>query len=388
MTRRERLIGSLLAVIFVVFAIFSGLDRYSQDHPGIARLVAGPFQAESAIAKATAALARQDPASGAAEAERAIAANPLDHRGPSLLAATRLAAGDRNGAELAFAVADSLGKRGPLVQAYFFDKALAAGDAGEAGRRLDLLLRAYPSLVREGYFFSALEASEAGRGELARRLSGSPSWSAAYLSAWEAGDDILRERAAYLSRRDGGVKLGCSRIDPMMRELVRRDFRAEAQRLAQAQCPERAMVQSIADPGFDAIGSERALGWKRHGSGDVRIAPVGKGDAGVELQNRSGVTRLVLSQPVALSQGEYRLFASVSARNPGAVVASLDCGTPRRPARAGGSLGRGQLLRASGCENAVLGIWLRPRSGVVRLDAMRIEQVGGSSGAQPASKAE
>lgn len=388
MTGRGRLVGSLLALAFAILALFSGLDRMSQSQPGVARLVAPPFRAEAALAETSAAIARGDGERATLLAAEAIASSPFDLRGPSMWAAGKLAAGDRKAADAGFGVADGPGLRSPLVQAYFFDRALAAGDVMAAGERLDILLRVHPSLVRQGYFFSALEASEAGRTELARRLLDAPSWSAAYLSAWEAGDDVLRARAAYLSSGEGGVVLGCKRIDPMMRELARRNFRAEAQRLAQVQCPDRTTAQAIADPGFDAVGGNDAFGWQRHGSGDVRITSIGDGDRQVELQNRSGVTRLVLSQPVALEDGEYRVFASVSGRGRDSVVASLDCGEARRPARTGGSLGRGQLLRASGCNDAVLGIWLRPRSGVVRLDAMRIERVGNPGPDQPPSNAE
>ncbi|MBX7527412.1 hypothetical protein [Qipengyuania vesicularis] len=388
MTGRGRLVGSLLALAFVILALFSGLDRMSQSQPGVARLVPPPFRAEAALAETSAAIARGDGELATLLAAEAIASSPLDPRGSSLWAAARLAAGDREAAIAGFGVADGSGLRSPLVQAYFFDRALAAGEVAEAGERLDILLRVHPSLVRQGYFFAALEASDTGRTELARRLLEAPSWSAAYLSAWEAGDDVLRARAAFLSRGEGGVELGCGRIEPMMRELARRNFRAEAQRLAQVQCPDRTTAQAIADPGFDAVNGENAFGWQRHGSGDVRVTSIGDGDRQVELQNRSGVTRLVLSQSVALEEGEYRVFASVSGRGSEGVVASLDCGEARRPARSGGSLGRGQLLRARGCDNAVLGIWLRPGSGVVRLDAMRIERVGDPGVGQPSSSAE
>ena len=96
----------------------------------------------------------------------------------------------------------------------------------------------------------------------------------------------------------------------------------------------------------------------------------------VEIANRSATTRLVLSQPVVLVAGEYRASASVVEGSGDDVLASLDCGEARRPAGRGGALGRGQLLVAPACDDLVLGIWVKPGEGAIRLDNLQLEAVG------------
>lgn len=383
-----RIAATVFAAVFALLALASGFDRNAPDEAGMARLVPEPLRSQTWQSQASAALAQGD----AGEAERlaalAVNADPLDPRSVSLLATARLAQGKSGEARQAYAIADRMGLRTPLVQAYFFEAALQAGDAEEAARRLDTLLLAHPSMVGTDYFFTALEASDSGRRELARRLQSDPLWARAYLSGFGSGDEILLARARFLAGEGAGVTLGCGRIEPMLRELAVRNYRGDAQRLARAQCPERAAAQAIADPGFEALGEDRPFGWRRHASGDVRITQVGRNDRMVEMENRSGTTRLVLSQPIALEEGEYRVFASVAADRPDALVVSLDCGQPARPTRGSGSLGRGQLVQARPCADQVIGIWLRPRSGAVRLDNLRLEPVGLQDGTSPAISAQ
>lgn len=377
-TLANRLAVSLAAIAFAALAVSSGFDRYSEHQPKAARLVAQPLKASAARVEAAQALARSDQ-SAESHAIEAVRADPLDGRGPAFLGAARLAAGDRQGAQTAFETADRLGLREPIVQAYYFDRALEFGDHGEAARRLDILLRAHPRLASIDHFYASLERSDEGRRELADRLSGDPVWAASYLEAFGSDNEILRARARFLTDAAGELSLGCGRVDRMVKELATRNYLADARALASAHCGASGKAQWLADPGFEDVGGESAFGWRRHGSGDVRIAVSGESDKSVELQSRAGVTRLVLSQPVVLAAGEYRVFARVSGNDAGRVLVSLDCGETRRPDGQGGSLGRGQLVASTGCADAVLGIWLRPGKGSVRIDDIRIERVGAQS---------
>ena len=367
---------SLAASVFVLAATFSGLDRYTEHDVGALRLVPAFARADGWRVGARQALAKGDMQLALTQAQEAVRADPMDSRGLGLLGMVQLAADKPEVAASAFAAADRLGLRTAIVQAYFFDQALAAGDAGEAATRLDTLLITTPRLEQQGYFFAALEASEAGRRELASRILAEPRWSAAYLTAFGEDDTVLRARATFIARHPKELPLGCARIEPMLRELARRSFRSDAARLAASQCPARAISEALADPGFDALARKDAFGWRRHASGDVRISAVGKADPMVEIANRSATTRLVLSQPVVLAPGEYRVFAIVVEGSRDAALASLDCGTAQRPSGRGGALGRGQLLRAPACDDLVLGIWVKPGEGTVRLDNLRLEPVG------------
>ena len=388
MTSRGRIVASLGALAFGILVIGSGLDRMAIASPGFAQSVPEAFRSNAWRSSAATALSRGDAEAAGRLAERAVQADPLDPRNASALGAARLALGENSGAESAFAVADRMGLRTPLTQAFFFDAALARGDVREAARRVDILLRSYPILASEGFFFAALEQTPSGRRELIDRLKSQPLWSQAYLSAKWGSDEVLMGRARFLATEAEDLYLGCDRIDPMLRALAERNLRREAQVLAQAQCPERAASQAIADPGFEQFGDSEGFGWRKQASGDLRLVVVGKRDRRIEMQNRSGVTRLALSQPVALAPGELRIFASVESRHPDALVASLDCGSPSRPTRSSGELGRGQLLKAPDCPDQVLGIWLRPGSGTVRLDDLRVEQVRAQVEGVPASRAE
>ncbi|MBX7540056.1 hypothetical protein [Qipengyuania sphaerica] len=387
MNRRGRIAVTLAALVFAVLATASGIDRSAAEAPRLAALLPEAMRAETWRVQSEAALARGDSRAASEAAGNSLDADPVDPRGASLLATAVLADGDREGGAKAFAAADRLGLRTPLVQAYFFETALASGDAKEAARRLDTLLLVNPSMAGIDYFFTALEASDSGRRQLGQRLTSDPLWSRAYLTGFQSDDAVLVSRARFLGDKASGIQLGCGRIEPMLRELAVRNLRSEAQRLAQVQCPSRAAAQALADPGFEAVGEDDAFGWRRHASGDVRITEVGERDKMVEMENRAGSTRLVLSQPVALERGEYRIFASIAAERPDALVVSVDCGEPARPTRGSGSLGRGQLVQASGCSDEVLGIWLRPRSGQVRIDNLRISSVGDHAGDLPSSSA-
>lgn len=374
--RRARWLATTGAVAFLYLAVASGLDRYSEHQPSAQRLVPQMVSANAARVLTAQALIEGEATRAAQAAAKAIDADPLDPRGPGFLATALASQGNLPASIRAYAAAEQLGMREPLVQAEQFDRAMAAGDFAGAARRLDILLRAHPSMTSLNYFFTALEGDDRARIELVRRLSQDSLWSTAYLGALGESDDVLRSRARFLASVADEANLGCVRIEPMMRELTKRNYRAEAQRLLVAQCPQQAMSQLLADPGFEAIGDGSPFGWRRYTSGDVRVAVVGQRDKSVEIENRAAVTRMVLTQPVAIEPGEYRIFASVSGRGADRAMASLDCGRPERPGQSGGSLGRGQLVSVTACPDPILGIWLRPGEGAVRIDDIRISRVG------------
>lgn len=376
MTRLPRnWLATAVACIFGLLAVFSGLDRYSEHRQGPSQFIPDAFRSGVLRAQAASSLL-EDSRDAATFARKAIAADPSDVRGPSFVGGALLASGERDAAHSAFEVADQMSLREPLVQAYFFDQSLANSDYAAAAARLDILLLAHPRLASLDRLFAALEESEEGRKQIALRLADDPAWAASYLGDTEAKDEVIRSRARFLTQNATFASFDCQAVEVMLRELAGRGYRAEAQGLARAYCSSSVPAGPIADPQFEAFGEDQVFGWQRHDSGDVRISSVGSEDRAVEIENRSGVTRLVLSQPVALDEGEYRVFGSVAGGDSGRVLISLDCSEPRRP-RSSGALSRGLLLRATSCHSQVLGIWLRPGTGALRLDDIRIEKVGG-----------
>ncbi|WP_100259411.1 tetratricopeptide repeat protein [Qipengyuania seohaensis] len=364
------------AAIFAVVAFFSGFDRITAHQPNDERLIPAPFRVDADRVAASLYLLGREPELAQAAASRAILADPLDARGPAFLGAAAYRAGRTELAERAMKTATQLSPREPLSRAALAAHAIERGEVEEAALHFDALLRAQPAARELDVLFSMMESSEDGRAELARRLAGETLWSEAYLRAEGQRQEVLRDRARFLTIRSEQIGLECSRVEPLVRALADRNLRADAQALQAANCTDPESNQLLIDPSFERLGQDALFGWRRHRSGDVQISAVGTEDRRVEMSNRTSVTRLVLSQPVALKAGEYRAFGSVAGANSDTLLASLDCGTPTRPGQGGGALARGQLLRAPDCDNQVFGIWLRPGAGAVSLDNMRLEAVG------------
>lgn len=376
---RRSVAAILAAVAFALLAVFSGADRYTEVQPAAIRFVPDAFRADAALAEASRALTREENAQAERFAREAISASPYDARGSAMLGAARALQGDAGGAETAFALAARLGHREPLTQAYWFASRLRAGEAEAAADHLDAILRSRRDFAPAQSYLGMLEASPEGRRALAEKLRSNALWSDRYLAAHSLPVETLRARASFLAGTQGAVpQIGCERIEAMLRELAKRGFRGEADRLAAAQCPRLAPGGPIADPEFEALGADQPVpfGWRRHASGDVRASRLSGDRARVELENRSSVTRLVLSQPVALPQGDYTLSAKVDGPGGQRVAVSLDCGVPRRPALRGERVdGEGWRIESTSCDNAVLGIWLRPGSGRVVVDRVDLQPV-------------
>ena len=299
----------------------------------------------------------------AESAPDAIRGDPLDPRGIGALAAAQLAADESMAAAGTMAVAQRLGHRDPLVQAYFYDRALASGDVGHAAGRLDAMLRVNPSLVSQDALFAMLEQDEDGRAVLRRRLAGGVPWGPAYLAGLGASDEVLVTRARIMA--EGKERVTCERLNPMLDELANRDLIAEARSLAGARCAGRGGNGNVTDPRFTAVDANPLFGWRLHASGDVSV---GRTQGGVELANRSAVTRLVLSQPVTFAKGEFRAVVEAETGTVNAISVSLDCGAPQRPRNR-------TTMPSTGCEDQVLGVWLAPQSGPVRLRSLTVEPV-------------
>ena len=164
--QRQRRIASVAVTLFAVLACLSGIDRTSERRPTLVLLIPALFQSHAARAEAAKGLADGDSLAAAKAARRAIRADPLDRRGPTFLAAAMLARGDDLAAAQAFAVADRIGQREPLVQAWFFGRAMERGAYAAAARRINILQRVHPDLSITRQLRSQLETRPAARREL------------------------------------------------------------------------------------------------------------------------------------------------------------------------------------------------------------------------------
>ena len=133
-------------------------------------------------------------------------------------------------------------------------------------------------------------------------------------------------------------------------------------------CPNLAVREGIVDPGFDLIDAEETtpFGWFVYRSGDVLIRTVAapKGGKRLVLQNRAPDMQLALEQPVVLTEGSYRISATIGAEDAGPsnqLVASIGCTKLPVPPPTSASLsGSGQILIVPQCDRQLLGIWIRP----------------------------
>ena len=375
--RRDVGIGvCVLAFVFLVLS--SGFDRLSEQRPWFGRFVPDAIATHSLTRDAADTLAVQNAREARAAAMLAVVSDPLDARTLGFLGAAALRLKDNDKAHSAFRQADRLSRREPLSQIYFFDRELAIGSYRRAAERLDLFLRSVNGRETAQIMLSMFETRAGESTYLASRLASSPRWAQAYLQGTGKDTDRLRQRAGFLASADPALdRIGCAAVVPMIAELVRLNYRAEAEELVRRHCPSMVPAGTIADGAFEHFGDDgRPLGWRRYRSGDVRVSRLAGDKPRIEIENRSSVTRLVLSQPVELAPGTYTLRAKVDGPGGQHLAASLNCTTPSRPRVGRARLDReGQQLVAPQCSDAVLSLWLRPGSGRVVVDRVELEPV-------------
>ncbi|MCP5389675.1 MAG: hypothetical protein H6915_07895 [Novosphingobium sp.] len=385
--RAARFASFTLCAIFGLAALASGLDRMALASPQIAALLPGTFHARSDLAAATA-LAGRASAQASTAALQAIRSNPADGRAAALLGAGLLQAGEGERAARAFRVAALAGWRDPLTQAYWYEMALKAGDYTAASRRADALLRAVPRAVSAAALLAPLEASASGRAALIVRLRENPPWRAPYVAMNDVdGADAARARAqSLLALAASGERLGCSEIAPGARALLGHGLGREARQLWRAHC-DTPVAAGLADADWSALAltlkdgaAGSPFGWMRHPSADIALSAVPQADGGfgLRLWNSGTASAPVLSQPVSLAPGRYRVrFGSGDETAPerGRVMLGVSCdGTARRPEA--GPRGMGwQIVTLPACANPLLSLWLAPGGGAVTLGQLRLDPV-------------
>ncbi|MBO9498183.1 MAG: hypothetical protein J7496_06925 [Novosphingobium sp.] len=380
--------ASILLGSYALAAWGSGFDRMSNVSPALERLVPAPFRAQADRSAATIALLRGDMAAASSDATAAVLEDPLDPLSNSLLGSALASRNDPRGEE-AFRIAAARGWRDRLTQLYWYGIALESGDAERAALRADALLRTDPYSTTGSALLEPLEASPAGRAALAHRLASNPGWARPYLAGeTDAGELRLKSGIALLAARQGNA-MDCDTPRPLVGSLLAQGMRSEAESLWRAACGDKDLAGippgGLVDGGFERFAAadpgSAPFGWRGQASGDVTVEPVARGDGkALILRNTASVSRLVLSQPLALAPGGYRVRANIrpgSGSAEGGVAFSLDCGArPRRPATtAGDPAGSGQALTAGSCAGQVLGLWLRPGSDIT-LDDVTIVKAG------------
>ena len=335
----------LLAAVYAWAAVGSGLDRIAAKNAAVAEFVPTTFRAAAERSRAIAAIGNEDGEAAVAAAEAALEADPAGHRSAALLGAAYRVAGRDAAAERAFAVSRQFGWRDPDTQGFWLEKRLAERDYAKAALHLDAILRRFPTLPNAQDQIAKFERDRAGQQALRERLAHEPPWSRTFWQPeTEDRETVLRRRARYLGEARSG-QWGCEQSRQLTAGLWERGLRRDSDRVMRTQCGRKIASGPIADPRF-ANGAR--IGWRRHPSGDVAYR---EGEGGLVVRNRSSAARLVLSQPVALSEGSYRVSLSGAPE----VAVSLTCGMPQVPPPVGTS----QTVSVPDCPDQTLGLWVR-----------------------------
>lgn len=348
--RRLPTLGAGCAAAYAALALVSGLDRFDGQ--------------QTSMTGAAAAVVAQDGARARSSAEEAVRGDPLNPHAVGILGAAVLLTGDADRADRVFASAERLGWRSVVVQVRAFDRLVQAGRWHEAGRHLQALARAHPDLPVTRVLLERMEEEPAGRRALADMIRRRPNLALSYLAGPEAGDATLLTRAGWLANTPG-VRIGCAAASPVADRLLQRGFRGPAEKLWRAQC-EPAPLPLVADGSLSGLanGAEsRPFGWTVHPSGDLSLL-VGSGRM-PEVVSQASAPRLVLSQPVALRAGIYKVQAGLGQR----FRLSLDCGRyARRPVAT-----TGDVLTAPDCPHQTLGLWVAPGPQAVPLPTIALD---------------
>lgn len=384
-----RIILTAALLAYAVLAWGSGIDRMANPSPLLKGLVPEQLLARTHIHTAAAALDRGETKAALHAASSAVRANPLEPLALSLLGYARLQDNDPTGANAAFLVAAHGGWRDLLTQLYWYDEAMRLGDVDRAAIRADAAWRVFPDLPAARELLVPLEATEAGRAAISRRMGFQPSWSKVYFQVDAKTDPaVIRAKAdVALAMPPLHSAVGCNIFQELARGLLRIGERGSAAAIWSANCSESQLAESgLVDGDFSSYATteeDQPFGWMRYPTADVSVDTVEAtpGNWAVEAMNTASVRKIVLSQPLGLSAGTYRLRAKVTssgrpvtARLEGALACE---GVPGRVANVVGDMGRapGQLLTVESCAQPVLSLWLTGGAGPLMIDDISLVPV-------------
>lgn len=367
----RRIAVTAFALAFLLLSFWSGFDRMAVRTPAMARFVVDPLAAQSAHVR-TASLLVERAYTQAVEASRlALARTPAESRGAANFALASLLAGDLAAADRALEVARMGGRRDPVMLSSSAALALDRGSYDEAAAHIEALLRGAPRFPGVEDLSAALLASEGGRRAMLGRMQNHGVWASDFLAG--GGDGGLEDRAGLLMQSDV-QPLGCEFVAPVVERMLKAGARLQAERSWAAHCPRSAAVGLIADPEFASLFEGEALnpfGWNRERSGDVSMSRERlKDGSALEVSNSATVSRLILSQPVDLSPGRYRLDLDADVAGQERIVMQLQCGDESSLAalRAEARL----LDVPQACVAQSFEVWLKPGTGPVRLKSIRL----------------
>lgn len=377
-------------MIYGAVAIASALDRASDEHPRLTRLVPAPFASQALRNAGRMALQSGASDKATAIAEAAVADAPLDPESTALLGAARYATGNRSGADSAFRSAARLGWRIPYTQHYLLGRSLEVGDFRLAALRLDALARQNPAILADRRLLDPFERSGQGRSALTERLAARPPWLHAYATTVaDLPADRVAARTAVLRELAGrAAPIGCAAAGPLLSRLVNDGHVRDAGELWRASCPTAAHSLiydgTFASAALDQTESQFAWFFVGQSDASVVLEPTSPPPShALVIDNSAPQAKLVARQLVLLDPGSYRLSWRAEAKGgteAARILAAFSCSPDPRdwltPAfdRAAGRWT--VTLRMDGaCPARWLGLVITPGNGSVRLSDVRLEPI-------------
>jgi hypothetical protein len=340
MRRALRLgLGVAGAIGYAAVALGSGLDRMSDDRPSASRLVPPFFRVNAARSLAASALERRQFDSAVAEARRAVAHDPVDARSSGMLGRAYYQSGKWGPAYNAFAFAGTLGWREPVTQIYWMENALQSGRLDIAADRLDALLRQAPAFPQRNLLLAQLEATPAGREQIARRLAARPDWIETYFRdapSLELAALSARSEVADVLALKGGVR-SCKLVSPLIRALFDNGRVDSAWEVWRDHCPAPGESPVPTDGGFERAqltGPLTPFDWRFTDDGAIAVS-LRRGLSGQAAMVSSSAPeeKVFASQMLRLRPGRYTVeWRALNANGApsGAVGVNIACAGPER----------------------------------------------------------
>lgn len=231
----------------------SGLDRLSRADPARAVLVAPPFAASAANARARIALLAKQYPLARDLARVAVVRTPIEAQASSTLGSALLSMEDFKGAEAAFRVAVQGGWRDNPTQAYWATAAIGSGEFPAAAQRIDAMLRVGAPLATIDPLLANLEASPPGRQALAGQMAAGAPWVSAYAAASGAAPAtrMPQQLAVLAEARKQGARADCGPVSDALNTLAYKQQRMQdAYLLWSVACSETYPPAAIANGDF------------------------------------------------------------------------------------------------------------------------------------------
>ncbi len=388
-----QIVASAAVVVYATLAGMSGLDRIAATRAVPSAPTGWAYDSNASQNAAKIAVRTRDWTAAKRFADQALLADPVSESRIGLIGLVRLAANDEAGAKAAFLVSARRGWRDVPTHLYWLHQSVALGDMNFAGMQGDALLRGQADEDVRARVIDDLLQYQEGRDALVPRLRANPPWAIPFASGIgieRASIDKLAGRAEVIARAGPGL-FNCGDTAYLINRLMDAAVVEEAQKLHAVSCPQASYP--LNDPNFVFLataGPSSELDWLAHLDGDVEISPVFD-PAGhkqkiptLHLLVSRASTTLVLSQPVILPKGTYRISWKMPDTDPSnvpALAVNLDCDSDLANAAPGTAVpGQPDRYAATfrfdgSCPGPTLGFWLSPGKEVnlAQVRLMRLE---------------